>query len=351
MNANESLARVMCELLEDGSPLVLASIVEVQGSAPRHPGARMVLGPNGKSYGTIGGSLLEHVAIQEAECALIERRSKLLDSTLDGSPASGGMMCGGKTVVLLDYIPATPDNVELFRCWHAAVSTGKSFYFLTQVGDTDNSIGVLGHSLLFPDGTIVGQSRSPVSQLEDLGAEARNISTTTVFEMGDTRIIVDPVRNLKSLYCFGAGHVAVPTARIAAMAGFRVTVVDDRPEFANVERFPDAEQICVIQDFDRALEGLEIGPDSFVVIMTYGHQYDRAVLAQALKTKAYYIGMISSSRKRNTIFQSFLAEGVSEKELKRVHSPIGMDIGSETPEEIAVSIVAELIRERARQPA
>lgn len=311
----------------------------------------MVVGPHGKSYGTIGGSLLEHMAIQEANRVLIERQSKLMDFDLDGDPNSNDMICGGKAVVLLDYIPPTMENVGLFRCWHEAVSSGNDIYFLTQVRDTHHGISVLGRSVLFPDGRVVGQSPSPIPQLEDLKVELRNISMTIVVPMGDTRIIVDPVRNLKTLYCIGAGHVAVPTAHIAAMVGFRVIVIDDRAEFANMERFPDAEQICVIKDFNHVLEGRELGTDSFVVIMTRGHQYDRAVLEQALKTKAYYIGMISSRNKREAIFQSLLAEGVSRKELERVHSPIGIDIGSETPEEIAVSIIAQLIRERARQPA
>jgi xanthine dehydrogenase accessory factor len=352
MNTNEYVASVICELLENGSPLVLVSIVSSQGSSPRHQGTKMVVGPDGKSYGTIGGSLLEHTAIREANQVLIERRSKFMDFDLAGSGTlSGGMICGGKVEVLLDYIPATRENVEFFRCWHEAVSSGDNFYFLTQVRDSHDGINISGHSLLSPDGKVLGHFPLTVSQLENLKAELRHISVTTVVPMEDTRVIVDPIHNLKTLYCFGSGHVAVPTVHIAAMVGFRVVVIDDRAEFANAERFPNADQICVIEDFNRAPEGLEIEKDSFIIILTREHQYDRVVLEQALKTEAYYIGMISSREKRDAVFQLLLKQGVGKQELERVHSPIGIDIGSETPEEIAVSIVAQLIEERARQSA
>jgi len=131
--------------------------------------------------------------------------------------------------------------------------------------------------------------------------------------------------------------------------GFRVVVVDDRAEFANAERFPDAGNVRVIDDFNHVLKDFDIDADSYIIIVTREHLYDRVVLEQALKTDAGYIGMIASRRKRNAIYQALLASDVKEEELARVHSPIGLDIGGETPEEIAVSIVAELIQERARQ--
>lgn len=352
MNAGRRIAEVICEQLESGHPVVLASIVDLQGSSPRHRGAKMVVGADKKSYGTIGGSLLEHTAIREAETVLVEQKSRFMDFDLtDDGADSTGMICGGKAVVLLDYIPASKENVKLFRCWHEAVSSGNDFFFLTQVRDARGGISASGHSLLFPDGQVLGHSSLPVSLLENLKAEPRNISVTTVVPVGDIRVVVDPIRNLKTLYCFGAGHVAVPTVHIAALVGFRVVVIDDRAEFASTERFPDAAQICVAEDFNRALEGLEIDRDSFIIIMTRGHQFDRMVLEQALKTEAFYIGMISSRRKRDSIYQALLAKRIQKKELERVHSPIGIDIESETPEEIAVSIVAQLIQERARQPA
>jgi len=136
---------------------------------------------------------------------------------------------------------------------------------------------------------------------------------------------------------------------LAAMVGFRVQVVDDRAVFANTDRFPDAEKIRVIADFDTALKGLPIDRNAFIVIVTRGHLHDQTVLMQALRTKAAYIGMIGSLSKRNHIFNALLKLGFTEADLKRVHAPIGLAIGAETPEEIALSITAELVQTRAKE--
>jgi xanthine dehydrogenase accessory factor len=145
--------------------------------------------------------------------------------------------------------------------------------------------------------------------------------------------------------------VAIPTVRMAAMVGFRAIVLDDRQEFANQERFPEAVETRILIDYSKAMSGLEIDKDSFIVIVTRGHKYDREVLEEALKTDAGYIGMISSRRKREAIYETLKASGIKQEKLDFVHSPIGIDIGGETPEEIGVSIVAELIKVRTEQSA
>jgi xanthine dehydrogenase accessory factor len=352
MNDNEYIVRTVCDRLESGSPLVLVSIVSVQGSSPRHSGTKMVVGADGKSFGTIGGSLLEDAAVNEAREALNQGRSRLMHFDFTGDNAdSKGMICGGKAVLLLDFVPATKENAEFFRCWHGAILRGSEGYFLTLFKEKDNAAEVVGHSLFFPDGSVTGSYTWSAGDMETLKPELHKVAATTVLPLNDMTVVIDPVRRVKTLYCFGAGHVAVPTAHIAALAGFRVVVVDDRAEFANAERFPEADDIIVIEDFSRALEGLGIDGDSFVVILTREHQYDRAVLEQALQTSAYYIGMISSRRKREAIYEALMAKGVKKGELERVHSPIGIDIGGETPAEIAVSIVAELISERSKRQA
>jgi xanthine dehydrogenase accessory factor len=352
MNESEYLTQIICEQLEQGMPLVLVSLVSLQGSTPRHSGTKMVVGADGKSYGTIGGSLLEATVIQESWVVLDTAQSKKMGYELDSEDTdTAGMICGGKAELLLDYIPATEDNKEFFRCWYDEIRHGDDFYFLTHLKDTGDTVDILGHLILYPDGRIIGSARLTEADRNSLKAELHKISSTSVIPTKDTRVVIDPIRRLKTLYCFGAGHVAVPTAHIAALAGFRVVVVDDRAEFANPERFPDAYKVHVTEDFNRALERLEIDEDSFIVIVTRGHQYDRTVLEQSLKTPASYIGMISSRRKRDAIYEVLMNKGVKREELARVHSPIGINIGGETPEEIAVSIVAELIDERSKQLA
>ena len=150
-----------------------------------------------------------------------------------------------------------------------------------------------------------------------------------------------------NLILVGAGHVAACTAEAAARVGFQVTVMDDRAEFANRERFPQANSIRVLPGFRGCLNGLEIDQDSYIVIVTRGHMHDQDVLEQALATRAGYIGMIGSRRKRNAIYTQLLDKGITGAQLELVRCPIGMAIEADTPEEIAVSIVGELIYQRA----
>jgi xanthine dehydrogenase accessory factor len=350
VDENAYLAKIIYEQLGAGSPLVLVSIMSMQGSTPRHNGAKMAVGSDGKTYGTIGGSLIEAAAIKESGEVLNSRRSKILSYELDGKDSSSpGMICGGTAEILLDYIPPSAANRGFSQRWHDAIQRGKDFYIFTYLEGNGDTFHVSGHAVFAPDNEESTGTSLDIETIEKLKPELHNISTTDVLPLKDTRVMVDRIRKLKTVYCFGAGHVAVPTAHIAALTGFRVIVLDDRPEYANTARFPDANKTIVVKDFAHALDGLEIDEDSFIVIVTRGHKYDREVLEQSLKTSAGYIGMISSKRKRAAIFEALLSEGVKKERLEWVHSPIGLDIGGETPEEIAVSIVAELIKVRSQK--
>src|ERR1700682_1092809 len=164
---------------------------------------------------------------------------------------------------------------------------------------------------------------------------------------GTLDIFVEPVLPPALLYIFGAGHVSVNLYKVARSAGFDVTVVDDRETYANRERFPEAKEI-IAEDFDRAMARLNPGEAAYLVIVTRGHRDDMRVLRWAVQTPARYIGMIGSSRKTITIFKELTKEGLSPELFKRVHAPVGLDIGAITPEEIAVAITAELIAARRR---
>lgn len=350
MNDNENIARIICEKLENHSPLILASLVTLHGSSPRHGGAKLVVDGQSKSFGTIGGSLLEATVVTEAIDALSKRQSRLMSFDLAGENAyAKDMICGGTTKVLLDFVSDTPENIRVFKSMHDVIREGRVFFFLTAYKEQDQAVEVLGHAVLTPDGKIVGNDLWNETDLDLIKAESRGLPATTVVPIGDTHVVIDPVRRIETLYCFGAGHVALPTAHLAALAGFRVVVLDDRAAFANKERFPEADEVRVIDDFMHAMEGLSIDEDSYIVIVTRGHAFDRIVLEQSLKTTANYIGMISSRRKKEIIYQALIAQGVSEEALARVHSPIGIPIGGETPAEISISIVAELISERYKK--
>ncbi|MCJ7605271.1 MAG: XdhC family protein, partial [Dehalococcoidales bacterium] len=219
----------------------------------------------------------------------------------------------------------------------------------TIIKEGENAVSVAARCLLFNDGRIAGKCPLPETDIEQLKSRGRGARNYSDFRVNDWRVLLEPVRNVTTLYCFGAGHVAQPTARIAAMAGFRVVVMDDRAEWADTERFPEAHEVKVIEDYRSVFKEYEFGDEDYIVIVTRGHQYDHVVLEEALKTGAGYIGMIASRRKRDAVFQLLRARGVKGEELQRVCSPIGLDIGAETPEEIAVSVVAELIKKRSGQ--
>jgi xanthine dehydrogenase accessory factor len=349
MNENEYLAKTINEHLEAGRPAVVISIMSISGSTPRHGGTKMAVGADGISHGTIGGSLIEAAAIREAKKVLSNAKPKLLSYELSGKDATApGMICGGQAEILLDYLAATEENLEFSRQWRDAIKKGKDFYLLTFIKGEGEVLEITGHGILDAEGSPVTPSPPNVEKIK---AELHNISATATLPFGEGRVMVDRIRKIKTLYCFGAGHVAAPTAHLAALVGFRVVVTDDRAEYASAERFPEANERRVIRDFSQAFDGLEIDGDSFIVIVTRGHQYDRDVLEGSLKTKAGYIGMISSRRKREAIYEYLTARGVKKERLEQVHSPIGIDIGGETPEEIAVSIVAELIKVRSQQAA
>ncbi len=167
---------------------------------------------------------------------------------------------------------------------------------------------------------------------------------------GTLEVFIEPVLPISVLYLFGAGHVAHNVYQIARVAGFDVVVVDDRENYANRQRFPEAREILA-DDFDRAVAQLTPGEAAFIVIVTRGHRDDMRVLRWAVGTRAGYIGMIGSKRKVVSIYRELEKEGIPAAAFDRVHAPVGLDIGAVTPEEIAVAIVAEMIAFRRHAEA
>jgi xanthine dehydrogenase accessory factor len=158
---------------------------------------------------------------------------------------------------------------------------------------------------------------------------------------GIMQVFIEPVIPEPVLYILGAGNIGFTVAKIARMVGFHIIVIDDRPAYANAERFPEAEKF-IIEDPADALPKLGINKVSYLVIACRGHLDDQRALAQSLKTPAVYIGMIGSKKKTRTVFNNLRKEGFKEDDLKRVHAPVGLPIAAETPEEIAISIMAEI---------
>lgn len=162
---------------------------------------------------------------------------------------------------------------------------------------------------------------------------------------GKAEVYIEPILSLPALYIFGGGHIAFSLVPIAKRAGFRVVVVDDRKDYANPERFPEADK-TIADDYPNAFSQISIDKFSYIVIVTRGHVHDQTVLEWVITTDAHYIGMIGSRKKIRKVYDNLMAKGVKEDDLNRVHAPIGLDINAETPEEIAVSIIAEIINVR-----
>ena len=151
------------------------------------------------------------------------------------------------------------------------------------------------------------------------------------------------------MYIFGGGHIALTLAKVGKLLGFKIVIIDDRPEYANAQRFPEAE-LTLTEDFAKAFQELKVDKSSYIVIVTHGHKSDETVLEGALATEAKYIGMVGSKTKNQTIFSHLLSKGISQERLDRVHAPIGLNIYALTPEEIAISILAEIIKVRRSPP-
>ena len=158
-------------------------------------------------------------------------------------------------------------------------------------------------------------------------------------------IYIEPILPTPTVFIFGGGHISLFVSKISAMAGFQVAVIDDRARFANQERFPEAGQV-IAEEFFLAFPQLKVNRSSYLVIVTRGHAYDQEVLEWALNTEARYIGMIGSKKKIQTVYKNLEAQGTAREKLQRVHAPIGLEIGALTPEEIAVSIVGQMIQVR-----
>ena len=344
----DALLGEMCGILEEGRPVVLATIFDHQGSTPRTSGARMIIRADGTIAGTIGGGLLEARVIRRAAsifetgCSVVEHFA-LNAATVD----SMDMICGGNLSVLLEFIAADPENRQLFSAWRRLTVEQGAGWVLTLLPEAHRPALPSAKCLIEPDGSITGRMLSEGIDLSALLTACRHLRKPTVITDRRNKIHIEPVACRENLILFGAGHVSQSVAALAHTVGFGITVVDDRPEFANRERFGSADEILVPASFDRAVEGLSIDCASYIVIVTRGHLHDHTVLARALKTNAGYIGMIGSKRKRNAIYAALSAAGFTQDDLERVYSPIGLDIGAETPEEIAVSIVSQLIAVRA----
>jgi xanthine dehydrogenase accessory factor len=231
---------------------------------------------------------------------------------------------------------------------------------VTAKGSTPREVGA--KMLIYEDGKFLGSVGGGCMEAEvwqeamkvmeedkpkilHLDLTGRNAEDVGMICGGVMDIYLEPITPAPRVYIFGGGHISLFVSKISSMVGFQVVVIDERPQFANKERFPEADEVLA-EDFEMVLPKLKVNRSSYLVIVTRGHAYDQEVLDWALGQEVRYIGMIGSRVKIHTVYDNLKGKGIKPEQLQRVHAPIGLDLGALTPEEIAVSIVAEMIKVR-----
>lgn len=330
----------LIEVLERGDSAVLGTIVRSSGSTPRTSGAHMLLQSDGTLTGTIGGGSIEGDCQKRAQELFYQPESyaEVNFSLSAMTLAEEGMVCGGAASVLLQKVE--PGSLDIMVQMRNDYKNGERPVLLIQMPTSE----------MPPQLMCLGLNSNHLVD-DGLGQQISQKIRRSPFMVknGDHEMFVQPLVSPGVVYLIGAGHVALATAHLASFSGFEVVVMDDRAEFVSETRYPQAKEVIVVESFDGCLKNLS--SDDYVVIVTRGHLHDRNVLAQALRTNAGYIGMIGSRKKRNVIYNSLREEGFDGADLKRVHSPIGLSIGADTPNEIALSIVAELVKARSEKEA
>ena len=325
------------ESVTRGEALVLAVIVNSSGSTPRGPGAMMLIGREGRVWGTIGGAVPEHLAIEEGKKLIHEKHSALRTYILHPNEVADiGAKCGGEISVFLFFLNSMESRIAsvvdagiagfsaLAPCWLA-------------FSLAEEALGILGEKGIIA--WLGAQPAEPSSLI--MPQPGQNTQ-------GDKTWFSLPLVPDGFVYIFGGGHVAQELAPLLCHLDFRCIIFDDREEFTRPELFPDCHVIR--GDFENIGASVRLTAKDYVVVVTRGHVFDFQAEVFALRSPAWYIGVIGSKTKHRFVRQRLEETGFSPEELDtpRVHAPIGINIQSKTPAEVAVSIAGELILTRAK---
>jgi xanthine dehydrogenase accessory factor len=300
----------------------LATVARVRGSTPVPAGTKMLVGAEGRLIGSVGGGCVEADVIGAALDAQASRRPSLLTHHLNADLAGDlGLSCGGTVDIFVEPLVAEDGYISVLESAARAES------------------GLVR--------TATEWTSAPIKTFEPLGPSPLAQAAATLTR--DGRYMEERLLPAPRVFVFGAGHVGAAIARAAAAAGFRVVVIDDRTEYADAARFADG--IAVLAgDVETALTRYPLTSGDAVVIATRGHRNDALILERVATSPAGYVGLLGSRRKKAVVTKGLKAVGVPAKSLQRVRVPVGLPIGAVTPEEIAVSVVAELIGWRRDKP-
>ena len=356
----------MARSLESELAVALVTVVRSTGSTPRHAAAKMMVRADGSFVGTIGGGTMEKKAIQDAQMALATGQPCLRQYHLIGKTSQSMGLCGGTQEVFIDVMTSQSENggshiIDLCENIVAACDAGEPAALITVVHTPQESAWQEGEKILFhydksifgklgqielePKLSAAAQGALQQSRSIRLGYCSEDDSFTELNGASREAVefFVDVIQPRPELLVIGAGHIGLALAELARVLGWRVVVVDDRPEW--LQRFPDADEIFPVS-YDAKAETLGpmsviITPSTYIIVATWG--WDEPALEQVAGSSAPYIGLVASQRKAKIIFGGLLERGVSVEDLAQVRSPVGLHLGAETPEEIALSIMAEIL--------
>lgn len=343
----EAVFREAVRVLERGEPCVIATVVRTLGSTPQKPGAKLLVRKDGSGVGTLGGGCVEGDIWFAARVLLREGgppelREYHLNEEL---AARDGLVCGGTMHFLIDPIYEPASFLPLARAVLRAYEGGEPVAVATVLRAPEGSPLYTGRKVLIrPDGAVEGElgDATLTSRVVEAAREAMPRGETRHLEWRGVEVFVEGYTTPPTLVLMGGGHIAKALAPMARMLGFRVFVVDDRPEFANPERFPEAEA-TVVASYREGLGQVPVNANTAVVIATRGHRYDDEATESAVRSPAGYIGLVGSRRKSVLILEELYRKGIPEERIRQIRAPVGLDIGARTPEEIALSILAEVV--------
>lgn len=330
----------LVELLDRQQPLAFAVLIETKGSTPQKCGAKAIFLPDGRILGTLGGGCLEAETRQKALRALETGEPFTFRAVLDDDFGwDDGLICGG---AVQTFVQPHPQSQNVWRALLADPGSRQRRMLVTLVTGEH-----AGKRALFAGNQLLAGDDLPAELLTQLaGKSAELLAEPEPEPSSSNNTYFEPILPKPVLVICGGGHVGAAIGKLAAWSGFEVIAIDDRASFANKERFPEASRI-IVDDPAQAIKTLTIDADTFICIVTRGHRHDAVVLKEIIHSPAAYIGMIGSKRKVRTVMEGFIAEGVcTAEDFRRVRSPMGVSIHSITVEEIAVSVVAELIAVR-----
>jgi xanthine dehydrogenase accessory factor len=337
---NHAIFRQAAAALQDGQQVALITVTGTTGSTPGKVGYKMLVCERApETAGTVGGGLVEAKMVAEARQMLGKSTCRLFRFDLGTTPQDENGICGGSVEFLIETFDRTA--LPLFQGLATDGDTGGVLVSILSPEARPRKIHL-------PDalqtGAAAGNEFSP-----EIASAIKSVAATgepgVRVSAGAMSVFIESLAAAPTAVLFGAGHLAYHIARYAQSVHFRVIVCDHRSEYANRQRFPEADEVLV-DDFARVFEKLRIDRNCYLVIVTRGHACDGIVLEQAVRTEARYIGMIGSKRKTAIVMQKLVGKGIPQEQLDRVYSPVGLSVGALTPEEIALSIVAELVKIR-----